>query len=159
MVTVEIAMKTLLVTLLTISSFALACAAVPLKPIESDAESEIELAKVQGTWVRTIKTKDGTLKVVKVHKGNKTTLTYFDSKDNVLAAKSSEFRLENTGKVRIFTFVNNVVTAGPQKGQVDKGPHSYIYRITGDTFFEANGYLIGSGDEPVAFAWRRIKSL
>jgi hypothetical protein len=156
-VTVEITVKTLLVTLLTISSFALASAEAPLKPIEPEAE--IELAKVQGTWVRTIKTKDGTLKVVKVHKGHKTTLTYLDSEDNVVAAKNSEFRLENTGKVRIFTFFNNVVTAGAQKGQVDKGPYSYIYRITGDTFFEANGLLIGSDDEPVAFAWRRIKVL
>lgn len=52
-----------------------------------------------------------------------------------------------TGRLRIFTFFNNVITAGPQKGQIDKAPTSFVYRVTGDTFFEVNGLLIGDCQE------------
>lgn len=115
-----------------------------------------ELAKVQGKWVRTMKTDSGTFKVIKEHQGNTTILTFFDSMGNVVAGKKSEFRLEKTGKVRIFTFFNNVVTAGPQKGQTDKEPQSYIFRVTEDSFFEIRGLLIGDDVEPVAITWKRF---
>lgn len=130
------------------------------KPPKSNVAQAIaakELAEVQGKWVRTMRTDSGTFKVVKEHRGSKTTVTILDWEGNVVTAKKSEFRLEQTGKVRIFTFFNNVITAGPQKGQTDEAPHSYIYRVTGDTFVEVNGLLIGDDAEPVAFTWKRVK--
>jgi hypothetical protein len=131
-------------------------AEVPIKPRGHVAHPE-ELADVQKMWVRTMKTDGGTFRVVKEHKGNKTTVTFFDSEGTVVAAKRSEFRLENTGKVRIFTFFNNTTTAGPQKGQTNNEPRSYIYRVIGDTFVEVNGMLIGDDAEPLAFTWQRVK--
>lgn len=125
--------------------------------LSNETTAAKELADVQGKWERIMKTDGVAFKVVKEHKGNETTVTILDSKGAVVVAKKSEFRLEQTGKVRIFTFFNNVVTAGPQKGQTDQEPHAYIYRITGDTFIEVNGLLIGDGDEPVIFAWQRVK--
>ena len=127
------------------------------KSKSSEAAAATELAEVQGKWVRTIRTDSGTFKVVKEHKGNKTTVTFMDSEGRIVQAKSSEFRLENSGKVRIFTFFNNLITAGPQKGRTNKEPHSYIYRVVGDTFVEVNGLLIDDDAAPVAFTWKRVK--
>ena len=121
------------------------------------APDAAELAKVQGKWGRQMKTANGVVQIVKQHMGHKTTVTYLDAKGNVLAEKESEFRLELTGRVRIFTFFNNVVTAGPQKGQADKKPKSYIYRIEGDTFIEVNGLLVDDKGEPNVHIWKRIK--
>lgn len=128
-------------------------------PLESNASETIaaeELAKVQGKWVRTMRTDSGTFKVVKQHKGNETTVTFMDPEGSVVAAKKSEFRLEKTGQVRILTFFNNVVTAGPNKGQTNDEPHSYIYRVAGDSFFEVNGLLISDDAEPIVFKWKRV---
>ncbi len=125
--------------------------------LSNETTAAKELADVQGKWERVMRTDGGIYKVVKEHKGNETTVTILDSNGADVVAKKSEFRLEKTGRVRIFTFFNNVITAGPQKGQTDKAPHSYIYRITGDTFVEVNGLLIGDDDEPVIFAWQRVK--
>ena len=149
-------MKELALVLLATTVLGSACAEFPLKANAAETATAEELATVQGKWVRTVKTDRGTFKVVKEHKGNETTVTWLDSEGNVVAAKKSQFRLEQTGKVRILTFFNNVITAGPQQGQTDKAPTSYIYRVTGDTFFEVNGLLIGDDTEPVAFTWKRV---
>ena len=45
---------------------------------------------------------------------------------------------EFSAPLRSLTFFNNVITAGPQKGQTDKASTSYIYRVTGDMFVEVN---------------------
>jgi hypothetical protein len=122
-----------------------------------DREAADELAKVQGKWSRTVKSDDGIYTMVKEHRGNATTVTVFDAQGNVVAGKKSEFRLEQAGKVRIFTFFDNVITIGPQQGQIDKGPHSYVYKIAGDSFYEVHGVLVGDDSEPLAFSWTRVK--
>lgn len=151
-------MSKTLSALLFVIAFGTACPTNVVRGQESKDEvsnettAAKELAGVQGKWERIMKADGGAFKVVKEHKGNETTVTILDFEGNVVVAKRSEFRLEQTGKVRIFTFFNNVITVGPDKGQMDKAPHFYIYRITGDTFVEVNGLLIGDGDEPVIFA-------
>lgn len=152
-------MKIRLGALLAVIAF---CAPVATQADESlDPRDGIarpdELAEVQGKWVRTTKTDGGTFKVVKVHTGNKTTVTVCDSEGNVVGAKESEFRLEHTGKVRVLTFFNNTITVGPQKGQSDNEPRSYIYRVVGDTFVEVQGMLVGDDDQPLAFTWQRLR--
>lgn len=122
----------------------------------SEAEND-DLAAVQGKWVRTVETDRGTFKIVKEHKGNQTTLTVTDSDGQIVEEKKSEFRLERTDTVRIFTFFNNEFTAGPNKGRTDNAPQSYIYRVTGDTFVEVRGLMIGDDDRLAAFTWERLK--
>ncbi|MDA1055513.1 MAG: hypothetical protein O3C40_34370 [Planctomycetota bacterium] len=146
-----------LLFVIAIGTTTLTRAELPLKSNAAATTTAEELAEVQGKWVRTMTTPSGVFKVVKEHKGNNTTVTFMDSEGRIVEAKKSEFRLENTGKVRIFTFFNNVITAGLQKGRTDNEPHSYIYRITGDTFVEVNGLLIGDDATPVAFTWERVK--
>ena len=126
------------------------------KSPNSDVAAQ-ELAAVQGKWGRTVNTDRGTFKIVKEHKGNKTTLTITDSEGEVVEQKESEFRLETTGNVRVFTFFNNLFTAGPNKGRKDDTPHSYLYRVTNDTFAEIRGVMIGDDDRLAAFTWKRVK--
>lgn len=126
------------------------------KPRTSDAAAQ-ELAAVQGMWVRTVETDRGTFKIIKEHKGDKTTLTVMDSDGRIVEEKNSEFRLETPGKVRVFTFFNNVFTAGPNKGRTDDAPQSYVYRVTGDTFVEVRGLMVGDDERLSAFTWERVK--
>jgi hypothetical protein len=127
------------------------------KPIDG-APDEAELEKVQGKWVRSVKTANGPVQIIKEHKGQKTTLQFMDANGNVVASKMSEFRLEKTGRVRVFTFFNNVVTSGPQKGQVDKKEKSYIYRIEGDSFTEPTACCSTTRARPWSISGNALRS-
>ena len=80
-----------------------------------------------------------------------------NSDGRIVEEKNSEFRLETTGKVRVFTFFNKVFTAGPNKGRTDNAPQSYIYRVTGNTFVEVRGMMVGDDERLSAFTWERVK--
>ena len=124
--------------------------------VRAEEEAEAEAAKVQGRWRRTVKTDRGVFEYVKEHRGDVSTLTMRDPAGNIVAAKRSKFRLESAGKVRIFTFFDNVATAGPDKGKTDAAAHSYVYRVTRDKFFEVNGLLADDVVEPSAIVWERL---
>lgn len=146
-------MRTIVLALLAMAAVGSARAEAPPK---AEASDMAELAAIQGKWVRTVRNDIGTFKFVKEHVGNSTTVTIFDADGNVVAAKKSEFRLEKTDKVRIFTFFNNVFTAGPQAGQTSKEPQSYIYRVTDGTFVEVIGLLVGDDQVPTVITWSRL---
>ncbi len=135
---------------------------IAVKPAEAKLDSNDRdkadgaLAAVQGTWERTVESDRGTFRIVKEHRGHKTTVTVMDTDGRVLEAKQSEFRLEATGSVRVFTFFNNLFTAGPNKGRREEAPNSYIYRVAGDTFVEVRGMLLGDDDRLSAFTWKRV---
>ncbi|WP_372895391.1 hypothetical protein [Stieleria sp.] len=137
------------------SAFAEVPSSSPQKT-ETLQSSPEDLAEVQGTWVRTVKTETGTYTITKQHRGNETTLTITGADDRVVESKTSEFRLETTGKVRIFTFFNNRFTAGANRGRTADVPQSYIYRVTGDTFIEVRGMLIDDDSEPAVITWKRV---
>ncbi|MEW4490815.1 hypothetical protein AB1L42_22225 [Thalassoglobus sp. JC818] len=136
---------------------------VSVKPDEETANATADkaaaddLAAIQGKWVRTVETNRGTFQILKVHNGNTTTLTITDSNGRVIEEKKSEFRLERTDNVHIFTFFNNAFTAGPSKGRSDNAPQSYIYRVTNDSFIEVRGIMIGDNSPLSAFTWKRLK--
>lgn len=118
---------------------------------------DAELAAVQGKWIRKQKTPDGTYTLIKEHRGQKTTLTATNEKEEVVYQHTSEFQLERSGKVRLFTFSNRVVTAGPGKGQTQKEPSSYIYRILDGQFIEVRGVLDGDTEPVGMIVWERQK--
>ncbi|MEZ6090482.1 MAG: hypothetical protein R3C05_21180 [Pirellulaceae bacterium] len=136
---------------------------IPVKPDEAEAtktasdDADAELAAIQGKWSRSVETDRGTYKIVKEHKGNTTTLTVTDSNDRVIEAKSSEFRLDTTSKIRVFTFFNNTFTAGPNKGHTIDRPHSYVYGIENDKFYEVRGLLIDEDDALSVIVWDRVQ--
>lgn len=117
-----------------------------------------ELAKVQGKWERTVRDAAGkTFRTVKQHKGYLTSVTTVDESGDTIAAHTSEFRLETRGAVRVFTYSNIKIVAGPDLGKEFKEGSSYIYAVNGGTFAEAHGLLIGD-TFPVSFVlWTRVK--
>jgi hypothetical protein len=134
-------------------------------PAADRASADDDLKALQGTWERTQVLPDQpgepgkrTGRVVKVVTGNRETVTTFDADGKVTYAHAVEFRLEREGKVRVFTFFNREVTAGPTKGQKVAEPSSYIYRLTGDGFEEVWGFLPGQEKRDLLAAkWKRAR--
>ncbi len=117
-----------------------------------------DLAKLQGTWELIRRVENGTVRSVKVIEGNKTALSRFDPNGVIYWAHTSEFTIAITGSVRVFTFFNMKVTAGPHKGSKSEEKNSHIYRVDDDTLVEAHGLLIDEEDEePRIVVWKRVK--
>ena len=109
-----------------------------------------ELAKLQGKWELIVKTGNRTIRSVKTVEDSKTTVTRFDESGAVISSHASDFTLEITAKVNIFTYRN--VTATGQK----KGLRSYIYIVDRDKWVEARGLLKDQPEQPRLFVWRRV---
>lgn len=121
-----------------------------------------DLKALQGTWERTqlLPAASGppSGRVVKVVTGNRETVTTYDESGAVTYAHAVEFRLEREGAVRVYTFFNREVTAGPSKGMKYPQASSYIYRLRDDTFEEVWGFLPGQEQrELLAAKWKRSK--
>ncbi len=126
--------------------------------VAANADEPVELSKaVQGKWVRHQTTANGPIKIVKEHKAQNTIVTAYDDKGNVIYSHESEFKIEQSGKVRIFTFFNRTITAGPNVGQKIKEPVSFVYRVAENRFIEVHGVLDGDTNAPNMIIWDRIK--
>lgn len=114
-----------------------------------------DLQLVQGTWERELhpeeRDKVNYRRVVKQIEGNAETVTYYDEAGKVTRAHTVEFKLERHGPVRVFTFWNQEVTAGPDKGKRYPDARSYVYRVTNDTFDEVWGFLAGQERRPISY--------
>ncbi|WP_013630816.1 hypothetical protein [Rubinisphaera brasiliensis] len=149
-------MVPLLLTALLLTSSVVQAEEASQKSTAQDREAQ-ELAAVQGTWFRTVKTDQGEFTFMKEHAGHTTTLVITDANGEVVEEKRSEFELNTDGPVRIFTFSNNVFVAGPNRGRVAPAPQSYIYRVVDDTFYEVRGLLKEDKDGINAITWKRAK--
>jgi len=126
--------------------------------VAANGDEPIELSKaVQGKWLRHQATATGPVKIVKEHKGQNTIVTAYDDKRNVIYSHESEFKIEQSGKVRIFTFFNRTITAGPNAGQKLKDPVSFVYRIAENRFIEVHGILDGDSNAPNMIIWDRVE--
>jgi hypothetical protein len=131
------------------------CGAISLPTHAEEPKLDEAASAVQGKWMRRVQTPDGPVRIVKEHRGYKTFLSAEDSRGNMLYAHESEFRLEQLGKVRVFTFFNSKVTAGPNAGRVVKEPTSYVYRVDKNHFYEANGLMDNDTASPHVIVWDR----
>jgi hypothetical protein len=123
-----------------------------------DAALAKELAGLQGKWERTMMDAAGnTIRVVKQHTGNRTSVTTMTDRGETIAAHTSEFKLETRGAVRVFTYSRVKVVAGPEAGREHAGEFAYIYKVDGDTFVEAHGLLIGDESPISVLIWTRVK--
>ena len=135
---------------------------ISLAAVSAPPTVEEDLKALQGTWERTqvLPGQPGPQegRVVKEVRGNRETVTTYDREGKLTYGHSVEFRLERQGDVRVFTFFNREVTAGPSKGQKVPEPASYIYRLRDDTFEEVWGCLPGQEKrELLAAKWRRVR--
>lgn len=126
---------------------------------QSAAEEELseELQEIQGAWEQVGKTRDGRqLRVLKEIDRTRETVTVIDKGGNLLHSHTVDIEVKTFGKVKIFTYRNYTVIAGPHTGQTRPGA-SYIYRVVGDTFREVTGFLEGDSGKPGIVIWKRVK--
>lgn len=126
------------------------------------AETEEEGLKedykqLEGSWETEQRDAQGVVfTVVKTERDRKSVVTVYDQNGNVTYAHTSDFELKRQGDIRIFRHSNRIVTAGPDKGKIQKEPREYIYKIVGDRFYEIQGAMISQQREsPRIGVWKR----
>jgi hypothetical protein len=127
---------------------------------KEDEALKKDLEKMQGKWEGRRTGPDGKeYRLLKEIKGNKETVSYLGDKDQVEISWSVDFKLERSGKARVFRYSNMKLLEGPNRGQEVKGESSYIYRVTDDYFFEVVGFLEGQEKMPIPTmnGYKRIK--
>jgi hypothetical protein len=118
-----------------------------------------DLQGMQGNWTREFTNRQGApMRLEKLIDGNRDTVDEFDTNGNKIRSHSANFKLKLEGSVRIFTFSNLVVNAGPDLGAQFPGPTSFIYKLDGDTMYEVWGLLDGNKNPPLVFVWKRNKN-
>ena len=85
---------------------------------------------------------------------NSEVVSYTDEEGKVLRKHKADFKLELSGRVRLFTYFNLRVEEG--KGEVQTGESSYIYRVDADTFTEVHGMLVGDKTSAKLTKYRRV---
>jgi hypothetical protein len=146
----------------TMLCVALLAADRPAKPSVNDPPADRTAGDhqaMQGRWYREATNPQGAVfRIEKVIDGHRDTITHFDANGNTIHSHSGTFKLSLEGNVRIFTFSNITVTAGPNLGAQIPGPGSFAYKLEGDTLYEIQGLLTTDSRPLLAFAWKRIKN-
>lgn len=119
-----------------------------------------DLVHVQGTWEREVlgESEGPVRRVRKQIEGNKEMVTYFDKDGKVVRQHKVDFRLEQAGPVKLFTYFNHEVTEGPDKGQKYPGETSYVYQVNDREFKEVWGFLPGQEERPaLLLVWKKAR--
>lgn len=139
-------------------SFALLLVLVCLTASAQDAETKAELDRLAGRYERTVKNEAGTeFRVVKDVAGDQSTVTTYDDVGRVVVAHTSTIKVEQRAGIRVLTFFDLKVIAGPEKGREHPAPQSYIYRLEGNDFAEVWGILPEDKTPPRIIFWKRAK--
>lgn len=128
-----------------------------VSPIARGDERADHAKAVQGKWMRRQATANGRVTIVKEHQAQKTIVNAYDDQGKLVYAHTSDYTIEQSGKVRIFTFSNRTITAGPNAGQIIKDPASFVYRVAENRFIEVHGVLDGDTNAPLMIIWERVK--
>jgi hypothetical protein len=129
-----------------------------------DDDAQKDLAGLQGNWERPARegSDPGVTRITKEVKGNVETITNYGEGDKVVSKWRNPFKLVGQGDVRLWTYTTVEVLEGPQKGQKtpDDFLGSYVYRLDGDTLYEAEGLLVSDekrGVTPMLITWKKVK--
>src|SRR5262245_21499503 len=141
-----------------VSVLAAAVSAAAVLVTADEKPADVPVAKLQGKWVEMIRDPQGkTYKVVKlIIEGKKETVFRYDG-ETLIHQHTVDFEVKKTEHVTIFTFQNLVVTAGPNKGAVQKEPVSYLYQVNGDHLFYAMGLMNDDKQPPSVGMCQRVK--
>lgn len=133
----------------------------------ADRETAIDLQKMQGKWERIVRPEEQVAykRVIKEIQGNQETVTYYGPHGEVQRVHTVDFRLERYGPVKVFTYYNMRITAGPDAnktpdpGKPSDAKQSYIYRLTDHEFDEVWGFLAGQETRPISYhVHQRLKA-
>ena len=117
-----------------------------------------DLDVVQGLWTRMESVGlFSKRRITKQIQGDRETVTYYDTTNNVERAHTVKVDLRRAGPIRIFAFSEQKFTAGPNQGEQTQGSGAYVYKVVDDTFVEIWGVL-GDDDQPIeVMRWQRVK--
>lgn len=133
----------------------LACTAIGAA---DEKQKDSEANRPQGRFERTVNNAAGTpFQMIQEFSGDTSTVIVYDDVGNLVQSHTATFKTEKRGPVRVLSFYNLVVTAGPNKGASDPATHSYIYRYDGKQFAEVWGVLEGDESPPRIAIWQRIE--
>jgi hypothetical protein len=140
------------------------CLAAVSPTARGDDDAQKDLPGLQGLWERPARegSETGVVRITKEVKGNVETVTSYGEGDKVLNKHRNPFKLVSQGEVRLWTFTTIEVIDGPQKGYKtpDDFSGSYVYRLDGDTLYEAQGLLVSDekrGVTPLLIMWKKVK--
>lgn len=120
-------------------------------------EFKDDLAALQGKWKATLTTDEGTSTWKLEIKDNKSKLT-IESREGATVFKGEcDFKLEQTGPFKAFTYSNLEVLSGDNAGQkllVDES-RSSVYKLKDNVFTTCGGFSKGETGEPHFLRWTR----
>lgn len=135
----------------------LALVGLPAIAIAGDDAVE-EAKRVAGRYERYFHNAAGLrFRAVKEKRDGRSVVTTYDDVGNIIEAHTSEFKLEKRGPVRVFSFFNLTVIAGPNKGLTQPATSSFLYRVDDKQFVEVWGLLDGDAGPAQMLIWQRIK--
>jgi len=127
-------------------------------PCSADENAD-ELKRLEGRYERTFANNAGIqFKVVKDVAGDQSVVTTYDDVGNVIESHTSTIKVEKRGPVRVHSYFNLLVTAGPAKGEQQFETRSYIYRADDESFAEVWGMLENDPAPPRIIYWKRVKT-
>ncbi|HEY2412839.1 MAG TPA: hypothetical protein VGI40_11385 [Pirellulaceae bacterium] len=116
-----------------------------------------ELKQLAGRYETTFTNNAGTVfRIVMEIDGDKQVATTYDDVGNVVIAHTATIKVEKRGPVRVFSYFNVIVLAGPHKGEKHFETVSYIYRADDKSFTEVWGMLENDPSAPRILIWKRL---
>ena len=113
----------------------------PLPVRGADVDLKADLAKMQGKWKGTLVNSEDSFWTLEI-KGNKSKLAVKNKAGDELVRAEFDFKLEQQGKFRAFTYWNVKHLAGEQAGQTELAEgktRSSVYKFDGSEAFSTVG--------------------
>lgn len=134
---------------------------LPLENADFEQSKQVyDLALAQGLWeLETGKLDDpAAVRATRQISGNEATVTCYDKAGRISSASTTQFRLEQSGRISLITHRHLEITAGLGAG--GKAPPgistSNVYSVNRLHFTEIRGTVEGSRSSPVLYQWKRV---
>ena len=125
----------------------------------SESDLKADLAKMQGKWKATVTTDRGSGKWTLEFKENKTKILIENSDNETVFKGESEFKLEEVGKFRAYTYFNLKILSGDREGQTiltDGKTRSSVYKLGEETFTTVSGLTEDETEKPRLITWEKV---
>ena len=128
----------------------------------AEAELKADLARLQGKWKGKVTGDDSGHSWMLEVKGNQGTLTVSNGDGDVVVKATCDFKLEQHGRFRAFTYSNLKYITGDKAGETELTggkTQSSLYRFQGDSQLSTiGGFRDDAGDDPQwLIPWEKVQ--
>lgn len=127
----------------------------------AEADLKADLAKIQGKWKASVTFGDNSSEWTMEIKGGKSKLTIHNKDGDAVAKVEMDFKLEQHGKFRAFTYSNMKHLTGTKEGDTEltEGKNrSSLYKFEDSSTFSTIGGFRGDYEEPqILIRWEKSK--